>query len=291
MSRSITRCALAALPLAVQTICALAQTTAPTADAPAHPSMFQHLLAKMDTDGDGRISLAEYVAAARSRFQAMDVENKGSVDAAAIAVSPAATEREMRGAEAMLKHLDTTGKGYVTEAEFVAAAKDRFARMDTKGDGKLTPDELTAPRWSHGPHRAAGAQSPADATHARPGLHAQVGQKHFDSLDANHDGVVTLDEYVSAAQAQFRQLDTAGNGQVTAAEIAASPKVQQRANHLAERMVRRLDANGTGVVTLDEYLADAQKHFARMDSNGDGFIDADEMPTHRWARRSTPETH
>jgi Ca2+-binding EF-hand superfamily protein len=291
MFRSITRRALTALPLAALTVCAFAQNTAPNADALARPSMFQHMLAKMDTDGDGRISLAEYLAAAKARFQAMDAENKGSVDAAAIAVSPAATERETHGAESMVRRLDTAGDGYVTEDEFIAAAKSRFARMDTRGDGKLTPDELTAPRWSHGQHnKAAGEQAQAD-TDVHAGMRAQFAQKYFDKLDANHDGVVTLDEYVAAAQAEFKVLDTAGNGQVTAAEIAASPKVQHRANHLAERMVRRLDTNGDGVVSQEEYLADAQKQFARMDKNGDGFIDAEEMPTHHWARRNAPPTN
>ena len=49
-------------------------------------------------------------------------------------------------------------------------------------------------------------------------------QKRFAKLDTNHDGVVTQDEYLAAATTLFKQLDTAGTGKVTAAEIAILAK-------------------------------------------------------------------
>jgi Ca2+-binding EF-hand superfamily protein len=160
----------------------------------------------------------------------------------------------------------------VTQDEVVAAAQKRFARMDANGDGKLTADELTS---RHG-RRAAADGAPNERR-------AAFAQKHFDKLDANHDGVVTRDEFVAAATARFQKLDSHGSGKITAADIASSPKAQERAQHAVAHIVQRLDANGDGVVSQDEYLAAAKKRFSRMDRNGDGFIDADEMPAHRWA--------
>jgi len=272
MSRIIRHPTLAALPLAVLSIAALAQSANPPA-APAHPGLFQHMLQKMDTNGDGRISLDEYVAAASARFKSIDTKNKGSIDAADIAASPQATERIDHRAEGLVKRLDTAGNGYVTQDEFVAAAQKRFARLDKNGDGKLTPDEMTG-RWGRGGNAAAQGS----------GRGGKFAAERFDKLDTNHDGVVTMDEYVAAATTLFHQYDTAGNGKVTAAEIAASPKTQDRAIRVADRMVKHMDTNGDGSVSLDEFLAAAKTRFAKLDKNGDGFIDADEVTAgHRWA--------
>jgi hypothetical protein len=98
MYRNIKLAVLTALPVAALSVCALAQDTAPTTTtADSRPSFFQHMLQKMDTNGDGRISLDEYLAAAAARFKGMDTQNRGSIDAAAIASSPETVEHDQRG--------------------------------------------------------------------------------------------------------------------------------------------------------------------------------------------------
>jgi Ca2+-binding EF-hand superfamily protein len=272
MSRTIRKTALATSLLAVFAISAFAQSNSPPV-APAHAGFFQHMLQKMDTNGDGRISLDEYLAAASTQFKSIDTKNKGSIDAADLASSPQAMERIDHRAEAMVRRLDTAGNGYVTQDEFVAAAQKRFTRLDKNGDGKLTPDELTG-RWAHG----------GNAATKGSGQTGKSTAERFDKLDTNHDGVVTMDEYVAAATALFHQFDTAGDGQVTAAEIEAAPKTQQRVVNTANRMIKHMDTNGDGSVSLDEYLAAAKTRFAKIDKNGDGYIDADEVGAgHRWA--------
>ena len=42
---------------------------------------------------------------------------------------------------------DTNLDGRVTKAEFLAAADRRFKRLDKRGDGKLTLDELPMTAW------------------------------------------------------------------------------------------------------------------------------------------------
>lgn len=236
-----------ALPLAALAISAWAQSGAPA--SPQHPSRFQHQLQKMDSNGDGKISLAEYLAAATARFDAIDPQHKGSIDATQLADSPAANERIQHRAKSIVKHLDKAGNGYVTQDEFLAAAKKRFARKDRDGDGKLTSDELG---------------------------------KRFDKSDTNHDGVVTLDEYLAAATALYQQFDQQGNGHVTVADIVASPRTQQRAARMAAHLIKRMDRNGDGKVSRDEYLAATKARFAKLDKNGNGFIEAGESPPRRW---------
>ena len=270
MSRITRLAALAAIPLTALSLCAAAQSAKPAAAPGTRPDFFAHMLEKMDSNGDGRISLDEFVAAASARFKSIDTQNKGSIDAADIASSPEAVKRIDHRADAIVKRLDTAGNGYVTKDEFLAAAQDRFARMDVNGDGKLAPDELAMPRGPHGDKSAKAGGA--------------FAQKHFDRLDANHDGVVTKDEFLAAAAAKFAQFDTAGNGKVTAAEIEAAPKTQERAIRVADRYVKHMDANHDGVVSQDEYIAAAKSRFAALDKNGDGFIDADEAKAARhWA--------
>jgi Ca2+-binding EF-hand superfamily protein len=271
MYRTIRHAAFAALPLTALSVFAFAQAADPAA-AGAHAGFFQHMLQKMDSNGDGRISLDEYLAASSARFKNMDSQNKGSIDAADIASSKAAVERIDHRANAIVKHLDTAGNGYVTQDEFIAAAQKRFARLDKNGDGKLTPDELTAPRWGRG--AAQGSQSR---------LLPPSAQARFAKADTNHDGVVTLDEYVAAAKTLYARFDTQHNGKVTASEIATSPRAQDRAVNVADRLIKHMDTNGDGVVSQDEFLAAARTRFTRLDKNGDGFIDADEMTGGRWA--------
>ena len=253
---------------------ALVAAAASAAAQPADgsPKFFDHMLKKWDANGDGKISLDEYLAAASARFQQIDTQKQGSVSADQIANSPKAHERIERRAAGLVKHLDAAGNGYVTQDEFVAAAKTRFAKLDRNGDGKLTPDELDMPRGDKAP-------SPQ---------RAQFAQRRFDKLDSNHDGVVTLNEYVAEAVAKFNKLDVAGNGRVTAEEIANSPTAHERAEHVAEHIAKRLDTNGDGTVSRDEFLAAAKQRFAKLDRNGDGFITADEIGQRHWARNGKP---
>src|SRR5215468_900793 len=79
---------LAALCAAAWSFGAVAQEA--PAGAPAHPSFFQHMLQKMDTNGDGRISESEFLAAATARFKSIDTQNKGTIDAAQLVNSPLA---------------------------------------------------------------------------------------------------------------------------------------------------------------------------------------------------------
>ncbi|MBO9717561.1 MAG: hypothetical protein J7507_12315 [Pseudoxanthomonas sp.] len=81
-------------------------------------------LAKMDTDGDGRISKAEYVAWMSYAFEQMDRDGDGVLSSA-----------ELPG-----------GKGKpVTLEEHRKRLAERFLRQDANKDGWLDARELAAP--------------------------------------------------------------------------------------------------------------------------------------------------
>ena len=53
----------------------------PAADAPPRGMMGARAMERLDTDGDGRISRAEFAAASQERFQRMDANGDGFLDA------------------------------------------------------------------------------------------------------------------------------------------------------------------------------------------------------------------
>jgi Ca2+-binding EF-hand superfamily protein len=104
---------------------------------------------------------------------------------------------------------------------------ERLKQADTNGDGMISRDEAKAlPRIA----------------------------KHFDEIDANHDGQITSEELRA---------------------FHASRMEQARAEHW-----KKLDTNGDGRISLDEAKANAPRlaeHFQAIDTNGDGFITPDEL--------------
>jgi len=270
----------AALPTALLSLVALAQTaTPPTGDG--HAGRFAHELKKLDTDGDGRISLDEFLAGATARFKAADVKNAGTLTASQLAASPLAQKRDARVADMLVRHLDTAGKGYVTADDFAAAAQKRFASIDTQGSGKVTLEQFAAARPGKLERLAFAVHTADSASGAHAGFHQKFAQAAFAKLDANGDGVVTQDEFVAAAKAKFAALDTGHAGKLTAAQIAASPAAQQRDLKIAEHVVKKLDTDGDGSVSLAEYLAGAKARFSRLDRSGDGYLDASDLGAHR----------
>lgn len=119
-------------------------------------------MARMDTDGDGRLSRAEFDAGARTRFERMDTNRDGIVDTTEMAALPGGG-RGMRA--------DTNGDGKLTQAEYDAQSKERFDRMDVNGDGVLDTAELQAGpgmRGGRGGGQRRGGMPPAQPMPAAP---------------------------------------------------------------------------------------------------------------------------
>ncbi|WP_243713618.1 EF-hand domain-containing protein [Luteimonas terrae] len=94
------------------------------ASASAQVTQTSEYLQRMDTDGDGRVSLAEYQAWMSYAFDRMDRNGDGVL-----------TPDELPG-----------GKGRaITRAEHMVKLAATFNRQDTNRDGYLDARELAAP--------------------------------------------------------------------------------------------------------------------------------------------------
>ena len=101
--------------------------------------------------------------------------------------------------------------------------------------------------------------------------------------DTNKDGVVDRAEWKAGQEARFKRLDTNGDGKLTQEELFARTPAIGNSVLPTDRQAQRqssyfqlLDADKDGVVTLAEFMAQADRNFARCDINKDGRIDTAE---------------
>jgi Ca2+-binding EF-hand superfamily protein len=152
---------------------------------------------------------------------------------------------------------------------------------------------------------------PAPAGDHGPGMMMML-HEHLAKLDANGDGFISRDEFLSHPSAMFDRLDANHDGRLSKDELAAMAamhhehkvcKVQGAGDkeprdvpcgslegmhgmaghgaHMAmmmHHMAEALDTDHDGRISLAEAEAGARHHFEMLDRNHDGFITKDEMP-------------
>lgn len=116
------------------------------------------------------------------------------------------------------------------------------------------------------------------------------GDRHFDKMDTNGDGLISAAEHAAGATAKFAKMDLDGSGTTDADEIVAAHEQMRkdREAEMAAEKVRKLDANGDGVVSSAEFGGAMQARFANADADKDGNLSKDEMKA---AHRSKMDLH
>ncbi len=92
-----------------------------------------NFMALIDTDKDGKVSVAEYTAFAETRW--------ARIASGADSVKPASLQGFQANA---LAGIAPDASGNVTKAAYLAAQPAKFKAADTNGDGSLDQAELTA---------------------------------------------------------------------------------------------------------------------------------------------------
>jgi hypothetical protein len=140
---------------------------------------------------------------------------------------------------------------------------------------------------------------------------AAFADQKLKEADTDGSGQISLDEFTIANQARiaehFARLDADGDGFISEEEMQAAPRRggdkrqrhDKRRLHEApnpERAVERLDADGSGGVSLQEFdgkrFSPDNDAFLAADSDGSGELDAaelDAMMKARWAERRDSE--
>jgi Ca2+-binding EF-hand superfamily protein len=151
---------------------------------------------QMDSNKDGKVTLAELQQGKQTWFASVDANKDGVADTA----------------ELTAKH----------DSERAAHLDQMFEKQDSNKDGRLTADETHMPPrfFERVDANKDGAITKEEMTASKPGRDGK-GTRHLGPLDANKDGQITRQEALDSAAQMLEHLDTNKDGALTADELKA----------------------------------------------------------------------
>jgi hypothetical protein len=116
------------------------------------------MFSRMDADNNGSITRAEWDSAGAAMDQRREARRSEGGDRRGAAGRPTVAEGQVRGrsgrrgqmSRTLLANADANRDGAIDRTEFLAAATTRFDRLDANRDGSVTADERRAARPARG---------------------------------------------------------------------------------------------------------------------------------------------
>lgn len=210
-------------------------------------------LKRMDSDKNGAISKAEFMAGRATEFKGLDTNHDTMVDPAEIGAAMA-EPAEFR-TKRFLKRADVNRDGKVTREEFEQGPRAQFASRDLNSDGKITAEDRPPSGGGFGWFGG--------------------GDKKM-GLGRGNRQDQTLESVVERRQAEFAKSDVNADGTLDQAELAK--QTADRIEFAKKRLMHWADKNNDGKLSEDEFSARSAKRFSNLDLNDDGQIDGSDFP-------------
>lgn len=236
----------------------------------------EKFLAEFDLKRDGRVThdefnrtLAHEFSVATGGTQSMTLEQYTAMHA-----------KDLREQAQQLFHsMNWKGDGKLSMDEYMQAERSRFEYLDRDGAGAVSC------RSSRGRTADTGSSSRGRSSYSDSSSRGFGGARGRTSIcytdDLNKDGQVTRAEFDKANAQQFNQF--AKGGAMSQEQFFQMLFAQSRA--ISERVFRRLDREGTGKITLQEWAQPQERLFVRLDKDNDGVVTLDELSSSRRSGR------
>jgi Ca2+-binding EF-hand superfamily protein len=235
----------------------------------------EKFLAEFDLKKDGRVThdefnrtLAHEFSVATSGGATMTLEQYTGIHA-----------KDLREQASQMFHgMNWKGDGKLSLEEYMTAERSRFEYLDRDGGGVIACRSSRGRSAGGAAPRASRTSSSDSSARSFGGARGKTSICYTDDL--NKDGQVTRAEFDKANAQQFNQF--AKNGTMSQEQFFQMLFAQSR--EISERVFRRLDRDGTGRITLQEWAAPQERLFARLDKDNDGVVTLDELSTSRRGR-------
>ena len=162
----------------------------------------------IDADGDGKLSLDEFLKDTKKRFAQVDANGNEKLEEQELKPVLAAVIKEFPGLAKFIRQelsaIDADGDHLLSLDEVIKKQKKDFARADADSDGKVDSEELM--------RAVARLLKPA------PGIPAKILER-FKAADANGDGKLSRDEAPDRIKPNFDRLDANGDGLIDLEEL------------------------------------------------------------------------
>jgi hypothetical protein len=265
-----------------------------------------------DTDGDGKVSRAEYDAARTQRFAQADEDGNASLTADEY-VNEYAVRLDTEIADARkgfieqthtrFRSLDKDGDGRVNRTEYDGSGERTFTHLDHDKDGRIAagdPDKVDeAPRAENAEERGkAGKARPARTRQvvSMPTTHTRKG--FLEIYDTDADEVVTRAQFNEQRATAFVKTDSNNDGKIDRDEYLEefADRLDRRISKTRQSQLKQghirfesIDADKNGSISREEYLAMSARFFDRADTNKDGTVADNDPPPPPEERRERAE--
>lgn len=237
-----------------------------------HGKMGRYMrLKRLDADGDGSVTLDEFLKPRSDRFAALDTTADGALDASELTARM--QQKSGQRQRIMMARLDADGDGQVTKEEF-----EKMAGHGRRGM-----------RGGHHGHRGYGRHDGGGrGMHQRQGMEGMSGMAGMEGKgdEGGRGRGDRAERRAERREQRFSRMDANGDGVITAADLEA--RTAERLGWFQKKQLHVLDADGDGTVSRDEFTARSKQRFADIDLDKDGKITAADLPpgmAERWEKK------